>query len=65
MRAFVAERAWSAGGGAVAGSAFAAGVQITQPRVADDEFAGPSTVVTFSVDAGLTAEPDRRAAADG
>jgi len=30
-----------------------AGVQITQPRVGVEEFAGPRTVVTFSIDAGL------------
>lgn len=38
---------------AAAGSAYAAGVQITQPRVGNDEFVGPNTVVTFAVDAGL------------
>ena len=35
------------------GSALGAGVQITQPRVGAEEFVGPRTVVTFSVDAGL------------
>ncbi|XHC24729.1 hypothetical protein ABWH91_10665 [Phycisphaerales bacterium ac7] len=53
MRALLRSGLGLLAAGAVAGSAFAAGVQITQPRVADDEFAGPSTVVTFSVDAGL------------
>ncbi len=53
MRALLRSGLGLLAAGAVAGSALGAGVQITQPRVANDEFVGPDTVVTFAVDAGL------------
>ncbi len=53
MRAFFRAGLAATAATALAAAAYGAGVQITQPRVGDDEFVGPNTLVTFSVDAGL------------
>ncbi|MFG0291804.1 MAG: hypothetical protein ACF8MJ_01470, partial [Phycisphaerales bacterium JB050] len=53
MRAFLRAGLAAIAATVLATTTFGAGVQITQPRVGDNEFVGPNTVVTFSVDAGL------------
>jgi len=53
MRAFIRMGLGLLAGVSLAGTVLGAGVQITQPRVGNEEFAGPLSVVTFEVDAGL------------
>lgn len=53
MRAFKRLGLGLLAGVTLASTVLGAGVQITQPRFGNDEFAGPRSVVTFAVDAGL------------
>lgn len=53
MRAFTRVGLGLLAGMSLASTSLGAGVQITEPRVGSEEFAGPDTVITFSIDAGL------------